>query len=194
MNSWFLFQFVQTPVLLADFVRLRIVEGTPERRSGEGRKLARDGVSCVWPFSVKSIFELFLHMQFAGADFTNNFRLSQRPVFLKKIHLPQSIVLSLTLPFVPPSLPFIRTATLGVVRCLVYAARLFRVPKPHAGNPRHYRLHRSPRKAHPRPNSGGRPHRWPLPLAHRKPAHRERFRQKSPSTPPPRQTHLHQPR
>src|SRR5271168_842956 len=101
MNSWFLFQFVQTPVLLADFVRLRIVEGTPERRSGEGRKLARDGVSCVWPFSVKSIFELFLHMQFAGADFTNNFRLSQRPVFLKKIHLPQSIVLSLTLPFVP---------------------------------------------------------------------------------------------
>ncbi|MGH9742763.1 MAG: hypothetical protein ACRD51_10465, partial [Candidatus Acidiferrum sp.] len=53
----------------------------PERVSGEGRKLARGGVSCDSPFSVKGIFELFLYMQFSLPVSTRNFRLSARPVF-----------------------------------------------------------------------------------------------------------------
>src|SRR6185437_3663961 len=57
------------------------MNGTSERSSGEGRKLARRGVSFVWPFSVKSIFELFLYMLFSRSGSTKHFRLFLRPVF-----------------------------------------------------------------------------------------------------------------
>src|ERR1700733_12270205 len=78
MSSWSLFLVVKTPVLLADFVRRADRRGTSERTSGGKAVTGARGSILHSPFSVKSIFELFLgpHPCFIG--FTPEFRLFSR--------------------------------------------------------------------------------------------------------------------
>src|SRR5450755_3616505 len=77
MNSS-LFLVVRTPVLLADFVRRADRRGTSERTSGGKAVTGARGSILHPPFSVKSIFELFLGWHPCFVGFTPEFRLFSR--------------------------------------------------------------------------------------------------------------------